>query len=201
MAATDPTRSARGPGRPALRAASSSDARILLAQPAPQAAPALIGWRLEVGAVCGVIAETEAYQGEDDRACHASKGRTPRTAALFARSGTLYIYLCYGMYHLLNLVTDREGVPSAVLIRGLHIPDRDPRTSNGPGKACRLLGLDRGQHGLHLDDAGCPLRLLPPLAPPPRLRRGPRVGVAYAGPEWAGKPWRWWADGFPAVGT
>ena len=89
-----------------------------LSRPAPEVAPGLLGWRLTAHGVSGIIAETEAYQGEEDLACHAAKGRTPRTATLYAAPGTIYVYLCYGMHHLLNLVTDREGVPSAVLIRG-----------------------------------------------------------------------------------
>jgi DNA-3-methyladenine glycosylase len=173
----------------------------LLEHSSVQAAPRLLGWRLKAHGVSGVIAEVEAYHSERDRACHASKGRTPRTDLLYARSGTLYVYLCYGMHWMLNLVCDREGVPSAVLIRGLMIDGLDPRHGNGPGKVARLLGLDRRHHGLHLDDTACPLRLLPPTMPPPVRRRGPRVGVAYAGPVWAAKPWRWWIAGFPAAGV
>lgn len=108
-------------------------------------------------------------------------------------------HLCYGMHWLLNIVCDEPGVPAAVLVRGIRIDGLDPRRSNGPGKAAALLGLGRADHGRHLGEPDCALRLLPPLAPPPRLRRGPRVGVAYAGPVWAGKPWRWWAADFPAA--
>lgn len=170
----------------------------LLARPAPLVAPDLLGWRLAANGIVGTIAETEAYHGEDDLACHASKGRTPRTATLYATPGTLYVYLCYGLHHLLNLVTDREDVPSAVLIRGLIIDGVDPRRSNGPGKAAKLLGLDR-RHDAEL--VGKSLMLLPPEHAVGRIRRGPRVGVDYAGPIWAKKPWRWWIDGYPAVRT
>lgn len=175
------------------------DCLPVLSAPAPRAAPTLLGWELACHGVVGRIAEVEAYQGVEDRACHASRGRTPRTATLYAAPGTLYVYLCYGVHHLLNLVTDREGEPSAVLIRGLLIPGLDPRRSNGPGKVARLLGLDRGHNGLRLGDPACPLTLRPgaPPAMPPAC--GARVGVAYAGPEWSAKPWRWWLPGFPVA--
>lgn len=171
----------------------------LLALPAPRAAPRLLGWRLAIGGVEARICEVEAYHSTADLGCHASKGRTPRTEVLFAEAGRLYIYLCYGMHWMLNLVCHEEGVPSAVLIRGVLIDGLDPRRSNGPGKVAAVLGLDRRQHGCSLAEPACPLALLPPLAAPRRRRRGPRVGIAYAGPVWAAKPWRWWEDGFPAV--
>jgi DNA-3-methyladenine glycosylase len=169
----------------------------LLARPAPEAAPVLIGWRLAIGGVTARIMETEAYHGEEDRACHASRGRTPRTLGLYAPHGTLYVYLCYGMHWMLNLVCDREGQPSAVLIRGVEIAGVDRRRTNGPGKVAKQLGLERAHHGQHLADGA--LRLLPPDAPAPRLRNGARVGVDYAGPYWSRRRWRWWADGFPVA--
>lgn len=169
----------------------------ILSGTAVAAAPALIGWRLVHGGVTATIAETEAYQGTADRGCHASRGRTPRTEVLFARHGTIYVYLCYGMHWMLNLVCDAVDVPAAVLIRGVVVDGVDVRRSNGPGKVTAVLGVGRALHGQHLD--GAALGLLPPIGSPGRLRRGPRVGIAYAGPEWAAKPWRWWATGFPAV--
>ncbi len=100
------------------------------------------------------------------------------------------------MHWLLNIVCDREGVPAAVLIRGVMIDGCDARRSHGPGKVTKPPGIDGSLNGSLLGEA---LELLPPLTPPTRLRRGPRVGVDYAGPLWAGKPWRWWREGFPAV--
>ena len=168
-----------------------------LARPAPQVAPDLLGWRLAIGPHVARITETEAYHGEADLACHASKGRTLRTDGLYARPGTLYVYLCYGMHWMLNLVCDRIDVPSAVLIRAVELAGIAPRASNGPGKVAKLLGLNRTHHGQHLEHGE--LHLLPPVTPVKRRRRGPRVGVTYAGPGWADKPWRWWEDGFPVV--
>ena len=173
-----------------------SAATDLLHGPAPRVAPGLLGWCLSANGVAGVIAETEAYHGEDDLACHASKGRTARTATLYAAPGTLYVYLCYGMHHMLNLVTGDEGIPSAVLIRGLVIDGVDPRRSNGPGKVAKLLALDRTHDGQSL---GTTVVLLPPNGPRRAIRRGPRFGVDYAGPHWSQVPWRWWLADFPVV--
>ncbi len=184
-----------------------------LSRPAPEVAPLLIGCRLAAGRVIGRITEVEAYHGEDDRACHAHRGRTPRSAGLYAAPGTLYVYLCYGMHHLLNLVCDEPSIPSAVLIRGLIITHgldearrrrgqpkaAAARLTNGPGKVAQALGLDKTAHATRLGQRGCPLRLLPGDGPSPRLLCGPRIGVDYAGPHWATMPWRWWEEGYAAV--
>ena len=184
-----------------------------LSLPAPTVARNLVGWELEANGVRGRITEIEAYHSEKDRACHASKGRTPRTETLYAAPGTLYVYLCYGMHNLLNLVCDDAGIPSAVLIRSLEIIDGlalaqkrrrqttcdTLRLANGPAKICQVLALTTVHNALTLGQADCPLRLLPPTRPGGRLRRGPRVGIAYAGPVWAAKPWRWWEAGFPVA--
>jgi DNA-3-methyladenine glycosylase len=186
------------------------DWRELLALPAHRAAPRLIGWELAVPGVRARITEAEAYHGVGDLACHAAKGRTARTETLFAPSGALYVYLCYGMHWMLNLVCAEAGVPSAVLVRGVEITAghelvrqrrgrSDLRAANGPGKVCQALGLDRAHHGLRLGADGCGLQLLPPTRPRAALRRGPRVGVDYAGPVWSAKAWRWWEAGFPVV--
>ena len=92
-------------------------------RPAPQVAPQLVGCRLvriyNGRRLAGLITETEAYQGEEDLACHARVGLTPRTEPMYGPPGHAYIYFTYGMHWLLNAVTDKEGVPAAVLIRGL----------------------------------------------------------------------------------
>src|SRR4051812_33833526 len=97
--------------------------RLDLARPAPVVAPALIGWELVAHGVRARIVETEAYQGEEDLACHASKGRTPRTDLLYREAGTLYLYLVYGLHVLLNIVCDRVGAPSAVLVRAIDVSE------------------------------------------------------------------------------
>jgi DNA-3-methyladenine glycosylase len=96
------------------------------------------------------ITETEAYIGEDDLACHASKGRTPRTEIMYGHAGHTYIYLVYGMYHCLNVVTEKKDFPAAVLIRSMKIDKVDYQKTNGPGKLCRFLKIDRKLNGLDL---------------------------------------------------
>ncbi len=195
----------------------------LLSSPAPQAAPLLIGWRLHAHGVVARITETEAYQGEADLACHAARGRTRRTAALYGAAGTLYVYRCYGMHWMLNLVCDRAEVPAAVLIRSVSVISgldlararrgsaagrarqgavrarADLTLANGPGKVCQALGLDGSSHGLHLDDPRGGISLSPPRGAPPLLDCGPRIGVSYAGAYWSRRRWRWWERGFPVA--
>ncbi len=137
---------------------------------------------------CGRICEVEAYDGEKDLACHASKGRTKRTEVMYQRGGVWYVYLCYGMHEMLNLVTGPADYPAAVLIRGLE-------GIRGPGRLTKQLGIDRRLNGmaagpaagLWLGDDGF-------VVPRGKLRSGPRIGVDYAGPVWAGKPWRFWYE-------
>ncbi|MCK5135648.1 MAG: DNA-3-methyladenine glycosylase [Bacteroidales bacterium] len=128
-----------------------------------------------------VITETEAYRGGEDRACHASKGRTPRTEVMFGDGGWLYIYLIYGMYWMLNVVTCREDIPQAVLIRGL-------REASGPGRLTRLIQVDQTFYGedlvssdrIWVEESGiCP-----------EYTTGPRIGIDYAGEPWKDMPWR-----------
>lgn len=130
------------------------------------------------------ICETEAYHGVADLACHASKGRTQRTDVMFAAGGVWYVYLCYGVHEMLNLVTGPAEQPSAILIRGLE-------GVIGPGRVTRAFGIDRRYNklpatpdtGLWIEDDGWTL-------PPEAVVATPRIGVSYAGPEWAAKPWR-----------
>jgi len=132
------------------------------------------------------ITEVEAYVGEKDLACHASKGRTKRTEVMYQPGGRWYVYLCYGVHEMLNLVTGPENYPAAILIRGLD-------TVSGPGRLTRQLRIGREMNGatassatgLHLEDHGI-------ILPRRVVMAGPRIGVEYAGPEWAGKPWRFW---------
>ena len=147
----------------------------------------------------GRIVETEAYVGEHDLACHASKGRTARTEVLFGPPGRSYVYLIYGMYHCFNVVVEPEGVAAAVLVRGVEpLEGIAPEAgTDGPGKLCRAMHITLAQNRADLrgDDL-----FLSPGTPPSarRIERGPRVGVDYAG-AWAGKPLRFWEKDNPYV--
>lgn len=160
----------------------------------------------------GRITETEAYIGRCDKACHAyGYKRTGRTETLFAPPGTAYLYLIYGMYTCLNLVTEGEGEPAAVLIRavepvtGGETMSRlrfgralDEQTAyqrknflNGPGKVCKALSLDRSLDGHDLQRP--PLYVCPGESPKRRISCGPRVGIDYA-EEAKDFPWRFWIE-------
>ncbi|MGQ0508411.1 MAG: DNA-3-methyladenine glycosylase [Myxococcaceae bacterium] len=143
----------------------------------------------------GRIVETEAYVGEHDLACHAAKGRTARTEVMFGPAGRAYVYLVYGMHHCFNVVTDAEGVASAVLIRGIEpVEGLHPSSrTDGPGKLCRALGINLSHNREDLRGK----RLLVEDGPPVsdrQVQRGPRIGVDYAG-AWAKKPYRLWERG------
>jgi len=162
--------------------------------------------------VCS-ITETEAYVGPVDKACHAyGYKRTPRTQTLFAPPGTAYIYLIYGMYHCLNFVTEAEGEPCAVLIRGAKpVKNEDiiaeyrfgRKTNelnayqrknflNGPGKLCKGLSLTRAQNGLDLLTTVGGLYVCDGPAPA-RIHAGKRIGIDYA-EEAVDFPWRFWSE-------
>ena len=126
------------------------------------------------------ITETEAYRGEEDLACHASKGRTQRTEIMYHQGGKIYVYFIYGMYWLLNFVTSEELQPSAVLIRGLE-------GITGPGRVGKELQLDRSFYGENLEVSN---RIwVEDDGKVYHFSASKRVGVDYAG-EWANKPWR-----------
>jgi len=150
------------------------------------AAKALVGaWlcrRLDDGTVARRrITETEAYCGEEDTACHAHKGRTPRTDVMYSAGGFAYIYLCYGMHEMLNVVTGSEGRPEAVLIRGVEGAD-------GPGRLTKLLDIDRS---LNREDLVASNRLwLESDGSRVRYTASPRVGIAYATVRDQKRKWR-----------
>ena len=137
--------------------------------------------------LAGKIIEVEAYVGPRDKACHASKGRTQRTDVMFGQAGVAYVYLIYGMYHCLNVVTEREEFPSAVLIRAIEL---DGELIDGPGRLCRALQIDRRLNCMDLtigeslwfEDRGGVVGRGNVIA-------HPRIGVNYAG-KWAEKLWR-----------
>jgi DNA-3-methyladenine glycosylase len=164
----------------------------------------LLGMQLVIrqpqGLKVGRIVETEAYQGPEDLAAHSAGGRrTARTEVMFGAAGFAYVYLIYGMWHCLNVVTATRGVPHAVLLRALE-PVRGIATPSwGPGLLCRALGIDRSYNGQDL--RGTQLWIQAPRsALPPRIGAGPRIGVDYAG-EWARRPWRFFDRDSPYVST
>ena len=162
------------------------------ARPAEVVARALVGATLRMTAADGVtrsgrIVETEAYVGPHDLACHAAKGRTARTEVMFGPAGHAYVYLVYGLHELFNVVTGRAGDPQAVLVRAVEpaagsVGADGSRRGDGPGRLTRLLGIDRRLLGARLD---VPPLTLHPGRPARRLVATPRVGVDYAGPDWA----------------
>jgi len=140
----------------------------------------------------GRIVETEAYQGPEDLAAHSSRGRTRRTEVMFGPPGHAYVYFIYGFWHCLNVVTEAEGVPHAVLLRALEPVSGVEDKTWGPGLLCRAMHIDRKLNGADL--CGDVLWLENPPASrrrPPRIARSARIGVAYAG-EWARRPWRFY---------
>lgn len=139
------------------------------------------------GTIAGKIVEVEAYVGPHDLACHASKGRTRRTEVLFGPPGISYVYFIYGMYHCLNVVTEKTEFPAAVLIRALEI---DGALVDGPGRLCRALDIDLSLNRLDMT-AGRQLWIEDRGVRVSRDHVGtfPRIGVAYAG-VWANKLYR-----------
>ena len=177
-------------------------------QPTIEVARQLIGKYLvrkhPDGTTAGRIVESEAYIGPEDKACHASRGRTPRTEIMFGRAGHAYIYLIYGFHYMLNIVTEKEDFPAAVLIRavepleGIQLMQARRRTeklhnlASGPGKLCEAFAIDRTLNGddicgkiLYVEDRG---------EPAPKIVAGPRIGVDYAD-KWKLKPWRFLVRG------
>ena len=160
--------------------------------------------------VAGIIVETEAYRGPEDRASHAYNGRrTNRTETMYGIGGTAYVYFIYGMYHQFNVVTNVAGVPHAILVRavepseGLDIMRRrrkgrsERELTSGPGRLCLAMGIDRKFDQADLlgervwIEAGVSIS-------PRQIARGPRVGIDYA-EAWVMKPWRFWVRDNPFV--
>ncbi|HXV13220.1 MAG TPA: DNA-3-methyladenine glycosylase [Candidatus Krumholzibacteria bacterium] len=150
--------------------------------------------------IAAMITETEAYKGPRDAASHAFAGRrTARVEPLYRDGGTAYVYLVYGMHWLLNFSTAGAGKPEGVLIRAVVLENDEPVI--GPGRVTRALHIDKSLDGvdvvsskeLWLEDRGV-------RVPARRIQTGPRIGVDYAGPYWAARPWRFWTDG-PALAS
>jgi DNA-3-methyladenine glycosylase len=131
-----------------------------------------------------MITEVEAYNGECDLACHARAGRTTRTAPLYKAGGIWYVYLCYGIHEMLNLVVGPADWPAAILIRGVE-------GIKGPGRVTKQLAIDRSLNGAPADPAsGLWLEDRDVVVPDASILATPRIGVDYAGEIWSQKPWR-----------
>ncbi|MBO5163279.1 MAG: DNA-3-methyladenine glycosylase [Ruminococcus sp.] len=150
---------------------------------APDLVGKIIARRLEDGTVIRErIAETEVYRGEEDLGCHASKGRTKRTEILYGESGVIYVYLCYGMHWLMNVITGEKEQPQGVLFRSGEV-------KNGPAKLTKYLQIDGSFNGeklfgnerVWIEDDGTR----------PELITAPRVGIDYAGEYWKNVKWRY----------
>lgn len=151
----------------------------------------------------GMIIETEAYHGPEDKASHAyNNRRTKRTETMFSEGGVAYVYLCYGMHHLFNIVTNQKNIPHAILIRaiqpeaGIDVMLRRrnkkklvPTLTRGPGSLCQALGINRTHDGFTLDGNSIWLEDRGVLIPTECIQASPRIGVDYA-EEDALKPWR-----------
>ncbi len=162
----------------------------------------------------GMIVETEAYIGEKDKAAHSYGGRrTIRNEVEYGPGGYVYIYLVYGLHHQLNFVTAGTDQPECVLIRalepaeGIEVMKNNRKTgklsnlTNGPGKLCQALALDRSLNGhdltakgsdFYIEDRGVKIS-------PKRIKKGPRIGIDYAGPYWSRVHWRFWIKDNPFV--
>jgi len=188
-----------------------------LSRPSTQTAPDLIGCVLvrqlaEGKSLRGLIVETEAY-APDDPACHAYRRRTPRNSVMFGPAGACYVYLIYGIYHCLNVVTDLDGIPSAVLIRALQLESPPPwippqqnlklhRLAAGPGKLCLALKINLSLNATRLEP-GQPLWLEHRSEQFQQqldeglltLTQTTRIGLT----QGIELPWRWYLTNCPAV--
>jgi DNA-3-methyladenine glycosylase len=145
----------------------------------------------------GKIVETEAYLGEHDLAAHSSKGRTRRTEIMYGPPGYAYVYFIYGMYYCVNVVTERAGHASAVLLRAVELVKNLEGRSCGPGLLCRAMKIDKALNGHDLlsDDF---FIAAPETAEEVSIVKGPRIGVAYA-KHWAKRHLRFYLKGNPHV--
>jgi DNA-3-methyladenine glycosylase len=174
--------------------------RSFFAREAARVAPELLGAVLHYQGPDGRlvrarVVETEAYVGQEDLACHAARGRTARTEVMFGPAGHAYVYLIYGMYDMLNVVTGAAGDPQAVLLRAAEALDGLEARLDGPGRLCRGLGVTRALNGADLVRG--PLTLHSGR-PPEHIAVSPRIGVESAG-SWAGAPLRFFDAASPAV--
>ena len=160
--------------------------RSYFTAPATKLAPDLIGKilcrRTENGIIRARITETECYFGEEDTACHAHKGKTERTKVMYEEGGITYVYLCYGMHAMLNLVTGPQNHPEAVLIRGVDV-------AKGPGRTTKILSITTNDNALPLcEESG--IWIEDDGAKPSKIERTPRIGIDYASKRDRERKWR-----------
>jgi DNA-3-methyladenine glycosylase len=159
----------------------------------------LLGKLLVVEGRIGRITEVEAYGGRDDPASHAYRGESARNRTMFAAGGHLYVYLAYGLHHCANVACGPSGEPAAVLVRSV-APGPLPGGVGavGPGRVCRVLGIDRGHDGRDLvEDAD--VHLADDGFEPATVLSGPRVGLSPRSGAAAHWPWRLWVPASPDV--
>ena len=168
--------------------------------------------RIDNTLTSGVIVETEAYAGPEDRASHAYNNRhTKRTEIMYRQGGTAYVYLCYGMHHLFNVVTNIIGVPHAILIRAIepvigietmlkrrNKPKLDKTLTSGPGALSQALGINVVHTGTDLLGNLIWIETTDQCVPPDDIGSSPRIGVSYAGKD-ALKPWRFFIKDNPWI--
>lgn len=130
------------------------------------------------------ITETEAYFGEEDTACHAHRGRTKRTEILYSKGGKVYVYLCYGMHSLMNIISGPAEHPEGVLIRGIE-------GINGPGKLTKHLGINCSHNGIDITTSNT-IWIEDDGFSPAEIRTSPRIGINYATQEYRDKLWRFY---------
>jgi DNA-3-methyladenine glycosylase len=169
----------------------------------------LIGARLvrilDGAKLVGLITETEAYISGKDLACHAKAGLTPRTQVMFGEPGHAYVYFTYGNHWMLNVVTEPEGFPAAVLIRAIQpiqgvdimLERRNGRNTFGPGKLCQAMGITKNENGVDLTKRNRSLWIEAGINVPNSLvTKGPRVGLNNTPEPWLSKPWRFLVKGW-----
>jgi len=186
--------------------------RSFYARPTLTVARELIGARLvrvlDGVKLVGLITETEAYISEKDLACHAKAGLTPSTAPMYGESGHAYVYFTYGNHWMLNVVTEREGFPAAVLIRaiqpiegvGIMSERRQGGDTFGPGKLTQALGITKSENQVDLTETTSSLWIeAAAKIPNKNVTKGPRVGLNNTPEPWLSKPWRFLVKGWKII--
>lgn len=134
-----------------------------------------------------IICEVEAYRGEDDLACHASKGHTARTDVMYNKGGCIYVYLIYGIHWMLNIVTAEKNIPQAVLIRSIE-------RYNGPGKLSKELQINKSFNAENVEESNRIWIEKNPNLTDKKIKLAKRIGIDYSGDIWKNKLWRFILD-------